>query len=368
MRKYFRFHIILLSALTLLAYQSCKRNDAIDNNIVIETPYSLFFSDTGGALYATNDGKDVRPLLFPSDGYPSRALCTAGNNILWVKHNMYYSPVFGGNFNPNFFWVNDSAVNQTLVLNAADHDGRVYLAATDSFTWPDFSTNNTYIRGMGVYISDQNGSPGSFVVDSNYDPVLNSPAPTISTGIHVTTFTEVQNPPATIYAYDPYLNRLFYKVGKTGMWTERKQLVALPQPNAFTLAHFNNILVAVDYKYGNGAYYSPDAGGSWIKFTGLPQGRNLFCASSPFDMVLLVGTDSMGVYKLNIDNTSFSSANVGLTNHTTVKSIAAKENVYKNDGITQQYIYLATTTGLYRSEDLGQSWILYRPGNYVSAY
>jgi len=380
MRKLYLNYVLVFFALLATAFQACnKRIDGIDNNVVVETPYTLYYADTAGALYNTNDGISINRILFPADGYASRAVCTSGDDILWVKHDLHLSSNNGTNYNTanylltangsgsNYFNINDSSLNQTLILNSLD-EGRVYIT-TDGNANLTYGSNPTYVLGMGLAYSEQNGNALTWVVDTFYDNNLNvNNAGVVSTNIGITSLTELTN--NTIVAYDANHNRIFSKSSKTNPWIEQVQVAAnaLPTPNGFTLAHFNNLLVAVDYKYRNGGYYSSDLGQNWTKFNGLPPNINLYYAASPLNQVLLVGTDSMGVYKLGTDNVTFASANIGLETSTSVYSMVGKVVVYKNEGITMQYIYMATSQGLYRSQDLGQSWIRMQTGNMVSCY
>jgi hypothetical protein len=97
---------------------------------------------------------------------------------------------------------------------------------------------------------------------------------------------------------------------------------------------------------------------------GLPK-HILYCTYAPFDQTILVGTDSMGVYRW--DGTNFVPSNAGLQDNTVVYSFAAKEDVYKN-GVSKKYVYAATNKGLYRSEDYGVNWTLALPGSFVALY
>jgi hypothetical protein len=372
MRKLYFLYSVAALTLVAGALQSCKKSTGIVNNNVISTPYTLFFADTAGSLFNTNDGINIKSSLFPSDGYPSRAICYSNNTLLWIKHNIYYSNNNATNFNAanlllnpfsglTTYTVADSAFNQTVILKAAD-DQKIYVAVDDEMVrtfWPPVS------YGLGIAYSNNDGNPKSWLIDSNYDQGINA------TNVRITTLTQLKN--NTIFAYDQASNRLFNKLktATDSAWHETNMSTTngLPTPNSFTLAHFNNMLVVVDYKNSWGAYYSLDNGVDWFQFHGLPATKHLYYASSPFDQVLLVGTDSMGVYKLSTDDlTLFKSANIGLESFTSVRSIAAKENVIKNEGITMQYIYLATDKGIYRSQDLGESWIKVVPGNFVSIY
>jgi len=364
--------LLSVAALSLLtgALQSCKKSDGIVNNNVISTPYSLFFADTAGALFNTNDGINIKKSLFPTDGYPSRAICYSNSTLLWVKRNIYYSNNNATNFNAAnivlnafdglpTFTVADSAFNQTVILYAAN-EKKVYLAVDDNMTRIYPSAN----YGMGLAYSNNDGNPKSWIIDTAYDNGIS--------GVKINTLTQLKN--NMIFAYDPQTNRIFHKLttftdADSGWHETLAGANPLPTPNAFTLAHFNNMLVAVDYKFKQGAFYSTDLGANWSRFNGLPANRNLYYASSPFDQVLLVGTDSFGVYKLSTDDlTMFKASNIGLDNFTSVHSIAAKENIYKNNSIATQFIYLATDKGIFRSQDLGESWIKVQPGNFISIY
>ena len=384
MQKSYSFYTLSLLAVLCITFQSCnKKVDGIDNNVVIETPYTLYYSDSAGALYNTNDGIGIKKIVFTADGSPSRALCLSGTNIIWVKNGLYESLDNGTNFNacnyfdptyapyPQFqFLVNAGAVNQSLILNATD-ENRLYISTSTPKIWVDLN-GLQHIRGIGVAYSEQHGNTQTWAVDTFYDNNLdiNDGAGHLYSNLFITSFTQLKN--NTVVGFDSGSNRTYTKANLTSPWFKKylSNTDSLPHLNAgFTLGHFNNLLVAIDNKYGQGAYYSYDTGQSWQKFTGLPAGRNLYCASSPFDQVLLVGTDSMGVYKLTSDNsTNFVSANIGLENLTTVRGIVGKSNVYKNNGLRQQYIYMATSTGLYKSVDLGQSWIRVQQGNLVSVY
>ena len=70
----------------ILAQSSCKKENGIDNNNVISTPYALYYSDGNGALFNTNDGQLFK-WIFKGENVPMRSIVTSGNNILFVKYN-----------------------------------------------------------------------------------------------------------------------------------------------------------------------------------------------------------------------------------------------------------------------------------------
>jgi hypothetical protein len=142
---------------------------------------------------------------------------------------------------------------------------------------------------------------------------------------------------------------------------------ASPTPGYFSLGHFNNRLIAIDNMCTNGAWYSDDMGRNWKQFTGLPTNVPLLCVASPFDQTCLIGTDSAGLYMLNLNTNTFELNVNGLGSHLKVRSIAFKENIYKNN-TAQQYVYIATDQGIYQSTDAGHNWVKTITGNFVALY
>lgn len=348
----------LLSFLSIAVFSCKKPSNGIDNNSILETPYALFVSDSGGSLYKTNDGVHFNSNLFPADGFPSRALCWSGANIFMVKNNCYYSYDNGVNFNLTFDTVQtvgNGAVNQSLILQSLD-EKRVYLAENP------LGKASPRRFNMGITYSEKDGIPHSWVCDSLYDTV------NILGPVMVSSFTELKND--TIMAYDETHNRLFARGNATARWIEILQpdntFAPLPTGGLFTLGHLNNEIEAIDYYGVNGAWYSDNGGRGWFKYTGLPN-LPLLSVASPFDQVLLVGTNGDGVYRLEQNTHNFVASNSGLAPNTIVRAIVAKQNYYKNGGTTQ-YIYLATNNGLYQSIDGGHNWIMTAKGNYYSAY
>ena len=113
-----------------------------------------------------------------------------------------------------------------------------------------------------------------------------------------------------------------------------------------------------------GDRYSDNEGKDWAQYNGVPQ-RPITAIHAPFDKVLMVGTDSLGVFIF--ENGAFKPTNEGLEDRIVIRGITSKYDLYKND-VRKQYIYLATSKGIYRSVDLGQNWIMVKPGNYVNIY
>lgn len=334
--------LTLIVALGFSAITGCKKFDNYQNNYGIQTPYGVYFADKLGTVYNTNDGKAYK-IVFPADGIKCRAMATSGTNFMFLKFNqlinpnatMFLSANNGVNFNPVY---NNALPNVEWQNQILDLPGwkKIYLAST---------------TGSTVAFSQNNG------LTWENDATFGS-----ATGFSIQSFTQTKN--GNLYAFDYTSLRLFEQTINGGGWAEKVASSALPF-GKFQLDHFNNTLVAADWDGANGVWYSNDSGRTWAQFNGMPTNHRIFFASSAHNKVLLAGVDSMGVFRLVGD--TFVPSNNGLTEGSSVYGITAKEEIYKNANV-KQYIYLATSTGLYRSEDLGQNWVLLRDGNYRNVY
>lgn len=403
MRKSFLYLSLGFVAAAMVSIYSCvKKVNGINNDQVIETPYGLFFSDTAGTLYVTNDGKTVKT-IFKADGFPCRAICTDDGNVLWVKKNLYIS-TNGRNFNHaydsvtsydfkacNGKWLN---LNQSMIIDIPDWE--------QSFTCSDYPTTTENYLGV-VSNTRRGGILGYWWPELPDTPVFTGdPVPFGSYGtppytIRVTSFTLLKN--GVLCAYDGRNNRNFFRT-KTTLWNEctanpehgaepgvgdPANFSGTPLPHRiplgfgftapvdttafYSLGHYNNRLIAIDNINcnSNGAYYSDDTGRTWKPYSGLPN-KPLLCIASPFEEICLIGTDSAGLYVLN-NNTGMwqLQQNNGLEKNIIVRNIAFKENIYKN-GSRKKFVYLATNKGIYQSTDNGNYWTLTIPGNYVAVY
>ncbi len=396
MRKFPLYCTTGLLVLFIAGLYSCKKVNEVNNGQVIETPYSLYYSDTSGALFNTTDGINILKLVFPPDGFPCRAICVAGNNILWAKTNLYISTNNGQNFNHAYdsltsdpdLTCNNSMIdlNQTMIIDIPSW-GRVYTMSNAS---PGDVNSFNY---MGLVHNDKSGTRGNWYLDVYYDTDRVGIMP-----VSMMSLTQLANGILCGLAYDPSTGdagtgykRNFYKTcadDPTCRWKEctsnpdgigtlpsfNSTGVPLPPYSAsaypssyFTLGHFNNRLYAIDSKCNNGAWYSDDTGKNWTQCMGLPANVPLRCIASPYDQTCLIGTDSFGLYMLNLNTNTFELNNNGLGSHLKVRSIAFKENIYKNN-TAQQYVYIATDQGIYQSTDAGHNWVKTIPGNFVAVY
>ena len=398
--------ILTLSLLVIIfaAINSCtKKISGINNNQVVETPFSLFFSDTSGALYSSNDGTHIRSTLFKADGFPSVAICVAGPNIFFGKDNLYYSINNGINFNHTF----DSfgyypgvacnglpiGLNQSSMIEISSWN-RIYTVSNEWFPSNDLGLRYSLSQGIqGTWYTegrpDTEGNCGGYGINMAATPIDS----TLS--INMSSLTMLAN--QVLCGYDARHNRNFYKTPDI-LWKETTSVptadtldypligtgkpsyygLRLPHHNPvlmpvdtsarYSYGHFNNRLIAIDQINCNnvGAYYSDDTGKNWYAYSGLPN-KPMLCVASPFEEVCFIGTDSAGLWVLNNNTGTWTQANNGLGTNLVVRNIAFKENIYKDASI-KKFIYLATNKGIYMSSDLGANWTLTIPGNFVTIY
>lgn len=342
MRISYLFCKLIVAGMFIFLLQACKKENGIDNETVIKKPYGLFIGDEQGQLLNTTDG-DYYKTLFPPDGYPSRALTTSGNNILWIKNNAHLSEDNGKNFNPTYMSVQQAIPRITpltpwsqVMLDVPGHE-RVYIAS---------------MLGKGIAYSENNGS--TWITDMAW-------AEDVDGGL-ITSFAQLEN--GRLFAHSTHNDSLYVRNDRNALWEWVEQISPLPSSAYFYITHFNNTLIATDIYGFEGVWGSNDEGSTWQRYSGLPP-RILYATHAPFNQTLLVGTDSLGVYRL--EGNTFVSASYGLETGASIYAIRGKNNVYKND-VNKEYVYLATSKGLYRSDDLGRNWYLIKPGVYVALY
>ncbi|MES2701214.1 MAG: hypothetical protein V4649_01165 [Bacteroidota bacterium] len=383
MRK--RSLYFLCAIVALGGFFSCNRINGIDNNQVIQTPYSLYFSDSSGALYNSTDGSTFS-VVFPADGQPCRAIATAGMNILWLKRGLYVSSNNGRNFNNSYSYdslrqdvfrypcVADSLLlNQTAILDVKgwkNEDGspmsKVYTVNDD----PNIVGNNV----IGLAASDNKMGAAGWWHPERGD----TDGRMFFYPLYVTSFTQMKSGP--VVGYSALSNRVVYRLEKT-LWKETTANptglpgVGVPGADAGTglpdtaycIGHYNDRLIAlINDCPSHGAWFSDDTGRNWSAYSGLP-GNTLLCIASPFEQVCLVGTRGAGLYILNTNTGAFQQSVNGLATNLSVRSITAKQNVFKNGNI-QRFIYIATDKGIYQSKDGGINWTLTVQGNFVAIY
>jgi hypothetical protein len=373
----------LLSAVLFGLFSCTKSVSGTDNNQVVETPYSIIFSDTSGAVYKSNDGKTFTN-IFVADGTPCRAICSQNGNIFIIKNNLYVSSNNGANFSvgnnfvasvtcPDIFG-NVTGLNESMIINIPDWY-RTYVVSSDpsgaNFFGQSLSISGGVYGSWGDYEAVWDTFPGGIGI---YLPIQFISYTRLKNGVLCALGLDAPVPAD----YRNYIYRNFYKIDTPNRdpWMEvtagangaSRNMSGTPLPGSsfFTLGHYNNRLIAIDGRGQDGAYYSDDTGRTWVQYPGIPTNLPLLSVCSPFDQTSLIGT-SNGLYQLNNSTGAFQLNNNGLTNGIRVAGIAYKENVFKS-GSTKQFVYLATNKGIYQSQDGGNTWVMTIPGNFTTIY
>ncbi|MCC6187350.1 MAG: hypothetical protein IT256_09380, partial [Chitinophagaceae bacterium] len=285
--------------------------------------------------------------VFPGDGFPIRSIVTSKQNVLFAKANrLYLSEDNGQNFNP----LRADLINLPLTSMAPNF-------ILDIPGWNKLYVSNLEsIRGK-VSISPENGT--YFNTDTMWTKDQDS-----AYNIESYTFTEGN----LLFGYSPTgsvidTTKLYVKKTADGRWEEVR--TNLSKNYQFYLSHNGSSVIATDYNGLGGAFYSSDEGKTFSAYAGLPVGKKLYSTYAAKNIVL-VGTEKNGVYVTT--GTTFATSNSGIDAQTTVYGIVSKENYFKNK-VTKTYFYLATSTGIYKSEDMAKSWIkVYKNNDFRTIY
>jgi hypothetical protein len=343
MKKGFLPTVLFASFLSLLALPGCKKESTvgIDNDQVVKTPYSLYVANSAGWLLNSNDGQTYSS-IFPPDGYAPSLILTSGSNLLFLKDNLHLSTNNGKNFNPVYTLTNKFPW-QSMAYDAK-YQGVVYIASKS---------------GNGIAISKDNGA--HWADDVNWAP--NNPPV-----FEISSFAGL--PSGAVFAYSNINNLMFKKDNASANWTPVTNEGFFPVDGAeFYLSSNSSTLFLTDHNGIGGVWYSVDQGFHWLPYDlgQLPGNHHWNCAVSPQEgSSLLVGTDSLGVYRAD-QNNKFVSATVGLEKNTTVYSMTLKQNTYKNDAV-RNFVFIASNKGVYRSEDNGQTWDKMTTGEFDGVY
>lgn len=333
-------------ALAALAFQGCKKSNGIDNNQVITKPYTLHFVDTSGEIYYTNDGQTVRPLN-TGDGFSVETITTSGEYILFRKQNSTILFASDGgekenvNFNPVFTTINPAGFGQSVVLHVENYNDtgaaildRIYVVSDQE---------------KGLAINDSNGRTST---PWFYDTDPNLPAGGFTSLAQIET--------GQIFAFDDQTNNLYMKQDFATGWSKRNGtgLPASTDGNLY-LVSMGTELYAVSVGGNNqgSIWRSTNMGNDFNQLPALPNGiTDVTTAIGAFGKVLIVGTLNNGIYRFGGSNASWEQSSFGLDTRTRVYAMTQKDNLFKNEAV-REYVYIATSTGVYRSDDLGQNWI-----------
>ena len=348
MRRFNIAYTVGSIALAAFSLQSCvSRTENLDNLNVITKPYSLYFADTLGLVYTTYNGERF-DVLNSTQGVSVDALGTTGEFILMKMVNGTILFVDDGgqgnrhNFNPSYKNVNPAAFGPSVVLNLPKYNDtgaikrdRVYVASSIN---------------KGIAYSDNN---------ANYDSSWFHPGD-VELGSSVTSFAKLDN--GTIVAFDDVSRGLWVKANLTSEWKSKPAtgIAAAATGQMYIISQKNDILAVMINGAGTdyGIWRSTDGGNTFSKLPDINPSdpvKDITCAAAPFGKVLIACTRANGIWRLSGQGT-WERASVGLKNNIRVYAISAKSNKFKNDK-TGEYVFIATSDGLYRSDDLGQTWV-----------
>lgn len=332
----------VICAFLLTSQISCKKVSpiAIDNDEVIQTPYSLFLANKSGLITKTNDGKTIND-VFPADGYAPLAIETSGETLLMLKDNLHASFNNGKNFQVVYDKVNKMPWEEQLV--DVPLQNRIYVTTT---------------QGKGVAYSDNNGL--DFVEDTNFNPLM-------PVNYFITSFAALND--GSVYAFSNLNYLLLKRDNRDAPWnpvTIEGTFPAMDGEYFLTGNGFN--LFLIDYSGEQPHYISEDGGLHWRRISNLyiPRETRVNAACQVPGGPLIIGTDERGIYLADSDG-FFYEYNGGLLEGTSIKRLTVKRNVYKN-GVSKYFIYAASDKGLYRSDDHGYNWVLMTPTTHEFNY
>jgi len=346
MRKGIIQTLFCLGIGSMLMFQSCEKDSTLgtDNNSVIKFPYSLFAATQDGTVINTNNGEEFE-FVFPPDGFGPTQLVTSGNNLLMVKDNLHMSTNQGKSFNPVFTQVRKFPW-QTMVYNNT-HQNKLFVSS---------------YQGKGVFSSKDHGATWQEETFVENIPSL----------LEISSFSGLDD--GKMFAYSNMSNIMFVKDNADAIWTPVTTVTFLPTTGSeYYLTSAGNTLYLTDYYGQGGIWMSTDYGYSWERLNrgSMQVGDTYTSTVSPYgNKIVVVSTLERGIYRSDEDGI-FRNATFGLATGTKVYRLTKKLNIYKND-LVKIYIYAATSTGIYRSEDTGKTWVQvgkeHWSGDYISIY
>lgn len=340
------YSLVLVTMLGAL-FQSCvPRTEGPDNLNVITKPYSLHFADTFGLIQSTYDGERF-DVLNATQGLPVEALWTSDKYILMKMANnsiLFVDDAGAGstnNFNSAYKTLNPNAFGQTMLINLIDYNDsgkkkmdRIYIASD---------------AGTGVAYNDSAGE---------YGTTWYSVTDTALSGGKVTSYAKLDS--KVVIAFDHVSRRVWAKTDLATEWHSRGG-VGLPAAGTgpmFIISQKNDIyavLINGASPTDRGVWRSTDEGNTFSKLPDLPNNiADITCAAAPFGKVLIVCTRDNGIWRFSGQGTW--EYTFGLKTNTHVYGITSKSNLFKNQK-AGEYVFVATSEGIYRSDDLGQNWV-----------
>jgi hypothetical protein len=335
----------IFSALFLicLGLFGCEKIDPADNASTIKVPYVLVASEQEGTIWKTNDAA-IFDLWSGGGSAFSNEFFLADTNYVQIRQKLY---VWNGIKSPSFPKIVSTFVPLTNV--SPEKPGQMNIACQDKANKSIWVCANPTL-----YFTADNGA--------SWKPYV-SPPPLVSIGVPTSVS---QTNDGQVYSLS-VANKLFVNPG--GLTTTAfiaATAIGIPTGTGadWAIAKNNNDLWMIDETGNTRPYISVNSGANFAGGTGLPLKKRVnmakqIGASGDF----YVGTDSAGLFKLN--GTAFSKIGLGLPGNARIWDIVAKRNVFTT-GSTKDYLFLATDSGLFMSENNGTDWKLVKEGAFVN--
>lgn len=352
MRRIYNIYTVMCVTLAAFALQGCQQpnNPGPDDGYVLK-PYALFIVDDMGQVYSTTDGERFRSWT-GTGGLPARSIYTSGHRVLWIAqtgtdlHVSEPDTAAGENLNsnPSYKFLNLAAVGPSAVISLPGFNDTPQAGARDRVYVASGS-------GKPVAWNDYNGNPDSVWIHEDGADGL-----TVSS---VTSFAQLPN--KKVFAYDDATRSIFVKENISTKWASKQGngLPAAGTPTYLTTKGSDLVVATIKAPAGSaGIWVSNDEGDNFTKQPDIVSGGNVVSditsVTGAFGKVLIAATESNGIWRLGGQGTW--EPTFGLKEGTVVHAIMSKYNVFKSEQ-KREYIYAATNTGLYRSDDLGLNWI-----------
>ncbi len=351
MRRIHTVYTVICVTLVAFALQGCqqKRNPGPDDGYV-QKPYSLFIVDEQGLVWGTNDGEKFKRWSGSQGAGFVESVYSSGHRLIFrapAGADLHVSEpdTSAGvhlNTNPSYRNLNIAAFGPAIAIQLEDFNDTPKAGPRDRFYVASGS-------GKPVAYSEYNADPDSVWWHEDGQSGL-----TVST---ITSFAQLAN--GLVIAYDDATRKIFTRDNIKNGWTGKNSngLPAAGQGQTYVINKGNDVLVVIvnGDATTNGIYESKNFGDDFSKLPEIDGGiYDITGATGAFGKVLIASTKTNGIWRLGGQGEW--ERTFGLDEGTEVHGVLSKYNKFKSEEV-REYIYAATSTGLYRSDDLGQNWV-----------
>ena len=350
-----------------IAISSCNKYNQIDTSGTIKVPYVLYMGGVGGDVYQTNDASGTNyNTVFSYDGSVTNQIVISDTNILLLKDYLSVSQKSKAfHIQPNVKLYHYNPLSNSMKLNYKNtslwdtKNSKTYLCQTDGLIYRSLDDGVTWKVLM---------SPND--IDSSY-----------GYSHDITSVTQTNN--NNVYFLTKYgltfrngggsgvFNLILPDVNGSGTPINQLPINFSSTPSVsdsfWTISHSANNLIAYNYNLSNSVYYSNNEGKDWYACSGVPANSRKLFGNQTLGGVYFLGTDSAGLYKLDVSGTNFIHTDGGLPPYARVYDVVGKRNVYNTD-FAKYYYFAATDQGLYMSLNGGEDWQFVHTGSYTALW